>query len=294
MDGYRPKDRGLGIVNWLKDRTGMNPTTWPVVAKVFAAYPTLARLSRYPVVGPMFKWAMMFSPWEKRFTQGVSLPLNVDVSDRAESVALPIDLMKDVVRRASYRLALNRCLCRDGHDCKTYPHDLACLFLGEAARETAKHGLGREVTADEACAIIDRAADLGLVGQALWIEVEQFVWGWHSEKMENFLEICFCCDCCCTALGVMRNSTRDVKRRFKSAGWQAEVDPEGCRLCRKCAPVCPQKAIAFDAGSARISPDCYGCGLCARQCAPGAIRIVPKAPAMARVEDYFTGLNLKL
>ena len=293
MIGYKPRDKGLGIINWMKDRLGLNRFTWPVIAKVFACYPTLARLSKYPVAGPMFKWAMMFTPWDKRFTQGVSLPLNIDLSQKSEKVTLPIELMKDAVRRASYRLALHRCLCRDGHNCKNYSHEIACLFLGEAARETEKHGLGREVTADEACALIDRAAEAGLVGQALWIEVEQYVWGWHNEKMENFLEMCFCCECCCTALGVMKNSTRDVKRRFKSAGWEAEITGD-CRLCRKCAPVCPQNAITFSSTSAIVSSDCLGCGLCARQCASDAIKIVSKNPSKARVEDYFTGLKLEL
>jgi hypothetical protein len=78
MIGYKPRDKGLGVINKLKDLTGLNKTTWPVIAKIFACYPTLARLSKYPVAGPIFKWAMMFSPWDKRFTQGVSLPLNTE------------------------------------------------------------------------------------------------------------------------------------------------------------------------------------------------------------------------
>jgi Pyruvate/2-oxoacid:ferredoxin oxidoreductase delta subunit len=291
--GYKPRPRGMGVVNWLKDKCGLTKTTWPIIAKVFAMYPTLAKSCKYPIIGPIFKYAMMFSPYDKRFTQGVSLPLNIDLSSAATQVALPIDMMKETVRKASYRLQLDRCLCRDGHNCKKYSHEIACIFLGEGAKITERHGLGHEVTADEACAAIDRAAAAGLIGQALWVEVEQFVWGWENEKMENFLEICFCCDCCCTALGVSKNASRDVQRRFKSAGWKAEITSD-CVLCERCAPVCPQTAITYRKTQAVASDDCIGCGLCVKECKSNAIKIVLKDPVKPRVEDYFEGLKINI
>jgi ferredoxin len=271
----------------------MTKTTWPIIATVFSAFPTLAKACKYPIIGPIFKYAMMFSPYDKRFSQGVSLPLNVDLSAQAQKVTVPIDLMKECVRRASYRLAIHRCLCRDAHHCKNYSHEIACIFLGEGARVTGKHGLGREVTAEEACELIDRGAAAGLVGQALWVEVEQFVWGWQNEEMENFLEFCFCCDCCCTALGVAKNASRDVQRRFKNSGWQAEATDD-CVLCNKCAPVCPQTCITYGPKKAVISDDCMGCGLCTKQCASNAIKVKLTAPTKSRVEDYFEGLKLDL
>lgn len=271
----------------------MTKTTWPIIAKVFAMYPTLARSSKYPIIGPIFKYSMMFSPYDKRYTQGVSLPLNIDLTPSTTKVTVPIEMMKDTIRKASYRLLLDRCLCRDGHNCKNYSHEIACIFLGEGARITEEHGLGHEVTAEEACAAVDRGAAAGLVGQALWIEVEQFVWGWQNEKMENFLEFCFCCPCCCTALNVSKNASRDVQRRFKSVGWKAEITSD-CVLCKKCASVCPQSAITYNKTQAVISDDCIGCGLCARECKSDAIKTVLKEPLKPRVEDYFEGLKIDL
>jgi NAD-dependent dihydropyrimidine dehydrogenase PreA subunit len=291
MIGYRPKQKGIGLEDWFKDKIGATPKTWGLTAAVFRMMPTLAKLCKYPVVGSAFKWVRMFSPFDKRYTQGVALPLNIDLSDKAQKVTVPIDMMKETIRKSSYRLALNRCLCRDSHHCKNYSHEIACIFLGEAARMTEKHGLGREVTAEEACALVDRAAAAGLVGQALWVEVEQYVWGFENEKMENFLEFCFCCPCCCTALNVAKNSTPDVRRRFKSVGWQAQVS-SACKLCGACLEVCPHHAITLGTSQAMISADCMGCGICTAKCSTKAISLELLQPLKPEVKDYFTGLRL--
>lgn len=291
MIGYKPKSKGIGFQDWLKDKIGATPKTWRLTAMLFRPLPTLAKVSKYPVLGPLFKWLLMFSPYDKRYTQGVTLPLNIDISKSGQKVTVPIDMMKEAIRKSSYRLALNRCLCRDSHNCKNYSHEIACIFLGKAARVTEKHGLGRVVTAEEACALVDRAAAAGLVGQALWIEVEQYVWGFENETMENFLEFCFCCPCCCTAFNIAKNSTPDVRRRFKSIGWQAQVDAN-CRLCGACVPACPHHAISMGETQASVSADCIGCGICVSKCGSKAITLELLQPLKPEVKDYFTGLRI--
>ncbi len=55
----------------------------------------------------------------------------------------------------------------------------------------------------------------------------------------------------------------------------AEVDPERCSACRSCIPVCPYKAISFDAERrvAIVNPVlCLGCGTCVAACPSGAIK----------------------
>jgi len=76
----------------------------------------------------------------------VTVPLNIDLSCSEQRVTFPIELMKDAVQRSSYRLILNRCLCRDSHHCQNYSHEMARIFLGKAARITEKHGLGQLAT----------------------------------------------------------------------------------------------------------------------------------------------------
>ncbi|MGK2888811.1 MAG: hypothetical protein ACSLEN_05920 [Candidatus Malihini olakiniferum] len=173
-------------------------------------------MAKYPVIVPIVKWSLMFSPYDQRFTQGVTLSLNVDLSDSAEQTPVPIDLMKKAIRQSSYILALNWCLCRNTHHCVNHPHDIACIFFSKAAQITEKNGFGRRVTAEKVYLFVDRAAAEGLVRQALWVEVEQYVWGFADEMMENFLEFCFCFSCCCTAINIARNGKLDIRKQFNS------------------------------------------------------------------------------
>ncbi|HVJ04915.1 MAG TPA: 4Fe-4S binding protein [Candidatus Saccharimonadales bacterium] len=308
MNTYRPKSKGFGIEDWIKDVIGAKRSTWGFTAKTFKLIAAASRFTKYPVLGELFKRAMMFSPFQQMYSQSVVLPLNVglptktekvvlplniDLSRRAETVVVPIAMMKETVRRAGYILAIDTCICRTGHDCKKYPKDIACIFMGEAARITERHGLGHQVTADEACGIIDRGASLGLIGHAMWVEVEQYIWGFQNEKMENFLEFCFCCDCCCNALKVCKNGTRDVQRRFKTSGWQASTG-DSCQGCGTCVDICPQNAISLRNGKAFRSMDCFGCGLCCDACPTNSVTIMLKSPMKPTVEDYFEGLHLDI
>src|SRR6266568_9290942 len=106
MIGYKPKQKGIGLEDWFKDKIGATPTTWHLTAALFRPSPTLAQLCKYPILGSLFKWVMMFSPYDKRYTQGVTLPLNIDISKSAQKVTVPIDMIKATIRKASYRLAL--------------------------------------------------------------------------------------------------------------------------------------------------------------------------------------------
>ena len=50
-----------------------------------------------------------------------------------ENVVLPPAVLEALVARASLHVVLNQCLCRRAESCHTYPRDLGCLFLGDAA-----------------------------------------------------------------------------------------------------------------------------------------------------------------
>jgi ferredoxin len=167
-------------------------------------------------------------------------------------------------------------------------------FPGEGAKGLVKNGIAIQITADEAETRIDRAATLGLVGQGLWVEVEQYLWGIQNEHMEKFLEFCFCCPCCCTAMQITKHSTRDIRSRFKSVGWVAKSN-DNCINCGKCVDICPQHAITPGQFGIVIDDQCFGCGLCKNSCNTGAIEIIPKNELIKEnIKDYFSGLNLEL
>lgn len=215
-----------------------------------------------------------------------------DVESDFRSVVVPMDLVKKAISEAKYIGGMKECLCRAGNDCKNYPHDVACLFLNMGGKVVVEHGMAIELTKEEAYARVDRAAQLGLVCQSLWVEIEQLIWGFRNDEMNAFLEICFCCPCCCVGFNLSKNATRDVKHRFSPSGWTAVVDHDKCIGCQAClGDYCPQDAIHFRESDGKMVVDqenCVGCGFCRTRCEAGAISIKQTMPMRGDVHEYFT------
>lgn len=249
----------------------------------------------YPVIGPVLKRLVDLEP--EAHTQGYTLTLNADLTDSTQGVVLPIDMMKQAVRQSEYRAIMKKCLCRSAYSCKNFPQDHGCIFIGDGARGLVEGGSAREATVDEALAHIDRAAELGLIGQALWIEVERFLLGVKREKdVAHWLEMCFCCPCCCGTFKLTRaTNSKDIKGRFRSIGWKAVINDELCTQCQECTEQCPINAIYLENDSIVINQqECLGCGFCAAHCPEEAIKLQLQAPLLGTVKDYFTnsGLNV--
>lgn len=72
---------------------------------------------------------------------------------------------------------------------------------------------------------------------------------------------------------VMGNGTA---KEFNTGEWRVdrpEFDPEKCKQCLLCVPVCPDSSIPVKDGK-RLDFDfvhCKGCGICAKACPFGAI-----------------------
>lgn len=301
---YKNKPNGLGIYNRLLEHViYMNKKRWPLALKLYKMF---VKYSAWMKEGGrkarFYKKGIMLYPDMERPTGTVVMPLNVDVTDSGEKVVVPLDLIKESLKHVSYIAGMDGCLCRDANDCKDYPHDLGCLFLGEAAKAVVKHNLGREFTYEEACARVDEAAKVGLMGQAVWIEVEQMLWGVRNDLMDHFMEICFCCPCCCIAMRLARNATAAERHRFHPAGWTAVPDRTKCIGCKKCGEEyngCPVEAISFDEdGKVQINQEaCVGCGICKARCKVDAIKIKQTMPMRGTIQEYFLkdyNLDLKL
>jgi len=140
------------------------------------------------------------------------------------------------------------------------------------------------------------------MGQAVWIEVEQMLWGVRNDLMDHFLEICFCCPCCCIAMRLARNATATERHRFHPAGWTAVPDRTKCVGCRKCVTGingCPVEAISFGAdGKVVINQEsCVGCGICKARCGFDVIKIKQTMPMRKDLHEYFMkdySLDLKV
>lgn len=206
-------------------------------------------------------------------------------------VEVPMDLVKKAIDNAEYIGGMKECLCRAGNDCQNYPKDLACLFLNLGGKVVVDHGMAVELTKEEAYARVDRAKELGLTCQSLWVQVEQLIWGFRQDQMDCFLEICFCCPCCCVGFNVSKNGLRNVKVGFHGSGWTAVVDHDKCTGCRHCLDgYCPQDAVHWRASDGKMVVDqecCIGCGMCKANCPEGAIKIKQTMPMREDLLDYF-------
>lgn len=301
---YKNKPNGLGIYNWLlKNVIYMSDKRWPLTKKLYNMF---VKYSVWMKEGGwkarLYKTGIKLYPDMERPTGTIVMPLNVDVPKAGEKVVVPLDMVKESLKNVTFISGMDGCLCRQANDCKDYDHNLGCLFLGEAAKGVVAHGLGREFTYEEACARIDQAAEAGLMAQAVWIEVEQMLWGVPNDLMDHFLEICFCCPCCCIAMRLARNATEKERHRFHPSGWTAVPDRTKCVGCGKCAVGhngCPVEAISFGAdGKVIINQEsCVGCGVCKARCKFDAISLKQTMPMRSGLQEYFKkdySLDLKV
>lgn len=301
---YKNHPNGLGIYNFLKEHfIYMSDKRWPLALKLYHFFVKFSVwMKEGGIRGKIYKKGIMLSPDMEAHTSTVVMPLNVDLTDQSEKVTVPMDIIKESLKYATFIGGMDTCLCRDANGCEDYPHDVACLFFGEAGRTIVKHGLGRQLSYEEACERVDRAAEHGLMGQAVWIEVEQLLWGIRNDKMDQFLEICFCCPCCCIAMRLARNATKAERHRFHPAGWTAVPDRTKCSGCRKCVSGpngCPVEAISFgEDGKIMIDQElCVGCGICKTRCNQDVIKIKQTMPMRENLHDYFEkdyNLDLKV
>ena len=178
----------------------------------------------------------------------------------ADMVLLPYHKIKEGIR-AARKIAVADCVCRKeahltGGGCDA-PLE-ACLSFGVAAEYYIENGLGREITADEAITIIEKADNAGLVHA-----------GANAKHLSN---ICNCCPCCCASLKGITQSGH-TRQKFMNALFEARIDAAECTGCEQCLERCPANAISVDDVAVVDDHKCLGCGLCAGTCPTEAIQL---------------------
>ncbi|HEY9075239.1 MAG TPA: 4Fe-4S binding protein [Anaerolineaceae bacterium] len=192
--------------------------------------------------------------------------------EKPEDLILPSQVLDHFIEKASALWIMDHCLCRDSKDCKDYPIDLGCLFMGEAV-----HGinprLGHLATKAEARAHLERARQAGLIHMigrnkldTLWMGVQ---------PGDHLLTVCNCCPCCCLFQVAPQLAPEIGRKISRMPGVTVEVNPEVCIGCGTCeeSKVCFADAIHVVDGIAQISPDCRGCGRCVETCPAEAITL---------------------
>jgi Fe-S-cluster-containing hydrogenase component 2 len=174
---------------------------------------------------------------------------------------LPYEVISAMLDRAT-SFGLSQCACRVSVAACDKPRDV-CLIFDAFATYLVDRKLAKEITREEAEAIVARAEEAGLVHTTN-----------NSQDRLSFL--CNCCTCCCT---VLRGLTQlKNPNAFARSRWNAQVNSELCTGCGVCEEErCPMGAIEVVEDLARVDVErCIGCGLCTTACDTEAISMVPR------------------
>jgi formate hydrogenlyase subunit 6/NADH:ubiquinone oxidoreductase subunit I len=176
------------------------------------------------------------------------------------------------ILRSKPRIVVTDCICRKrkevvGQGCGK-PLE-ACFMFGSMGQYYLDRGIGREISFEEAAAIMDQCREAGLVTQ--------------PATAQNPSGMCNCCSDCCGVLTALNKHPRPVE--LVIANHLAEVSEEDCTGCETCLERCQMGALEMtDEATARVDPDrCIGCGLCVVSCPAEAITLRAKPEEVTRV-----------
>lgn len=180
--------------------------------------------------------------------------------------------------RGKDKIAVAECICRTQQNLldKGCGKPLeVCLMFGSHADYYVENKMGRYITSEEACKILDQCEEVGLVNQ--------------PANMVNPGGMCNCCEDCCgvlRALNLLPNPGEMVHNRY----W-AIVQEEDCIGCEACMDRCQMNAIEIGETAKIKSERCIGCGLCVTTCPTEAIRLEEK-PEELQVPPPASGQEL--
>ncbi len=183
---------------------------------------------------------------------------------------LPLILVESLISRADIVGIMAECLCRKGENCRHYPREFGCLILGRSLNQLHP-GLGREVTKDEALFHGEQGIRYGLFPLVVHNEFDAWMWGINYRGMLN---ICFCCDCCCSVRkGVRaRHPAGFFENIHRLPGLSVKISGHRCTGCGLCVDPCMAGAIMVESGTAGIDLSlCKGCGRCVEICPEKAV-----------------------
>ena len=179
----------------------------------------------------------------------------------SDSRVMDIESAEAIVRRAR-RIAVQNCPCRVRERRCDTPLEM-CMSFNGFADYILYRKVGREISVEEALAILQHAEELGLVHQ--------------TSNTDHPDVICNCCTCCCVVLRA--GAVHGFPVSSAVSRFQPLVDERRCRNCLTCVRHCHFGAmIERDGKHAFVADKCLGCGQCVRVCPEGAVRLVEVQP----------------
>lgn len=204
-------------------------------------------------------WGKMMHSSSTSFCRVIPLAKSIPRSQEVYSYERAFDLVK----QQDYACVLH-CACRTaaalvGKGCGK-PTEV-CMHFGRMARFLVEKGYARQITTEEALAILDLTEKAGLVHEV-------------GNSKEMGVAMCSCCKCCCTQL----RATKELAKldALAPSRFIAEVNEELCIVCGTCGERCQVDAVG-PTGDSTEEPSrvnvirCIGCGLCVTECPTDAI-----------------------
>lgn len=256
-----------------------------IINKTFSGRFMLSRLSHVAFIGRAIDYLLfkdddiMYLPKEK------TIPINSELAGQDDMV-LPSRILDNIIRKAGHHWIMDFCICRESSDCRDYPKDLGCLFMGEATLDINPR-FGRPVSAKDARQHVHACREAGLVHlvgrnklDAVWLNVR---------PGKKLFTVCNCCPCCCF-WRLLPDITPDIGNKLtRMPGIDVRVKHTciGCGTCLQ--DVCFVDAIRLREGKATIDNACRGCGRCVDICPNQAIELVIADQTFAsRTRDRLT------
>lgn len=192
--------------------------------------------------------------------------LSVEVTIPFSQEALPFERVSAIIEGGRSFL-VNECICKKERGLVDKPCDRpvgVCLAISPVPGTFDRSSIGRVVTKEEACKLMETCEEAGLVHLT-------------GNVQSGHIYICNCCKCCC---GVLRsiNEFGIPASHVINAFHYAVIDAEACTGCGICADErCQVGAIEEGEDAYRVVEErCIGCGLCIKTCPAEAIRLVRK------------------
>jgi ferredoxin len=243
-----------------------------IIKKTFPQRFIMARMTKLPLIGRGIDHLLFAGDDIVYLPKDNVVKVNEKVE--AENVVLPSQVIDSFIEKANYLWIMDKCICRTGANCKDYPIDLGCLFMGEAAMGINPK-LGHRVTRKEAREHMRKCREAGLfqlIGRnkldTMWLNIRPGT---------KLLTVCNCCPCCCLwkILPVLSHKISEKIQRMP--GVELTVT-DRCVGCGTCEETCIARAIHVDCGRAVISTECRGCGQCVETCPEGAVELTVTDP----------------
>ncbi|MFX0085683.1 MAG: DUF362 domain-containing protein, partial [Candidatus Hodarchaeota archaeon] len=172
---------------------------------------------------------------------------------------------RELIKQQS-KISVQNCICRQkkelqGHSCSRHEEKEVCLAFSSGAYYFIEHGLGREISQEEALNLLDFAEQKGLV--------------LNPGNAQKTFVMCLCCGDCCEYLSVLK--THPKPSSLVNNSYYAQVETDLCTGCETCLDRCQIEAISIIDDISTINLDrCIGCGLCVTTCPEEAISLQVK------------------